>query len=344
MAHGAGRHSDFIKMQLPNINAIARRYDHVIISPHFDDAAASCGGRIIDRAKMGEKVLIVTVFTSHITKEKSFRKKAYLKLFDYDRRCAEDKAAMASLGVDFIWLGYREILFRENIPLFRYWPNFRKTRSNVTLSDGLASDLLDICRKTGCKNLILPLAVGQHMDHQIVFQAGVDLLKSGERSFSVIFYEDCPYVLFPHMLCYRMKITGGYHHLLHHKEERLKHSYPSALRDAVDLLSGSPAFKFTSFFLRSVSLLFILVFGFYTQHVLRVGKSRICDGLFISQEFYDISHIIERKLDAVMAYRSQLIRPVLKRKRIRGALASYSEFIGMPKHKFCERYWKIETD
>ena len=174
-------------MQIPDIDAINRHYDRVVISPHFDDAVASCGGGIIEWIKRGEKVLVVTVFTSLNTNNKPFRKKAYGKLLDYDRRRAEDKAAMLSLGVDFIWLGYREILFRENIPLFRYWPCFRKTPANVALSHTLASDFLDICSKTCFKNLILPMAVGQHMDHQVVFQAGKYLLNKENKTCRIIF-------------------------------------------------------------------------------------------------------------------------------------------------------------
>jgi LmbE family N-acetylglucosaminyl deacetylase len=328
-------------MQIPDIDAITRCYDHVVVSPHFDDAVASCGGWIIDRLKMGETVLIATVFTSHITGKKPFRKKAYRKLLDYDQRRAEDNAAMVSLGVDFIWLGYREFLFRENIPLFRYWPCFRKTPVNVALSHALASDFLDICRKTGCKNLILPMAVGQHMDHQVVFQAGTHLLNKENETCRIIFYEDYPYVLFPNMLYYRMKITGWLRMVPQNKNGICKPIQPSSYRNAVDLLSGTPSFKLGAKITKPLYLLFILIFGLYTHYLLKTSRNMCDKGWIFSQETYDISHTIDRKLDAIMAYQSQLTRPVLNRGRIKNAMRAYSESGGFSKDRFCERYGKL---
>jgi LmbE family N-acetylglucosaminyl deacetylase len=328
-------------MQLPDINAITRRYDHVVISPHFDDAAASCGGRIIDRVEKGEKVLVVTVFTSSATAKTPTRKKAYRKLLDYDQRCSEDKAAMASLDVDFIWLGYLEILFRENIPLFRYWPHFRKTRANVALSHALASDFLDICRKTGCKNLILPMAVGQHMDHQIVFQAGMRLLSTEKKTCRILFYEDYPYVLLPNMLHYRMKITGWLRMAQQNNNESFKPVRPSAFRNAVELLSSTPSFQLGACTVRPLHFLLILIFGLYTQYILKTGPGTFDKGWIFSQEAYDISQTVDRKLNAIMAYRSQLAGPLLKRRRIKNAMEAYSKVIGFPQGGFGERYAKI---
>ena len=42
-----------------------------------------------------------------------------------------------------------------------------------------------------------PLAVGKHVDHQLVYWAGKDLVRSG---WDVWFYEDIPYALKPHAL------------------------------------------------------------------------------------------------------------------------------------------------
>jgi LmbE family N-acetylglucosaminyl deacetylase len=328
-------------MQIAHIDAIARHYDVVVISPHFDDAVASCGGRILDGMKKGKKTLVVTVFTSHPIIKNSPRKSAFEKLLDYDRRCAEDRAAMALLGVDFIWLGYKEYLFRENIPLFRYWPCYRETPSNLALSQALSSDFLDICLKTGCKYLLLPMAVGQHMDHQIVFQAGIQLLRNTIHPCPVIFYEDYPYILYPNMLHYRMKITGWLHLLPQNRKELIKPIQTSAYRDAVELLAGTPSFKLGPKTVMPIYILIIALFGLYTRYLLKTGRNMLNAKWIVSQEVCDISHTIDRKLDAVMAYRSQLAGTVLKRQRIKDAMKTYSESIGFPKNRYCERYGKV---
>ena len=327
-------------MQISHIDAVDRRYDDVVISPHFDDAAASCGGRIVDRTNRGKKVLIVTVFTSGPAEKMSFSRHAFGKLFDYDRRCAEDKAAMKLLGVDFIWLGYREFLFRNNFPLFRYWPCYRNTPSNNALSRTLSTDLLKIYKRTGCNNLLLPLGVGQHMDHQLVFQAGIHLLKDKTLPCRVIFYEDYPYIFYPYMLYYRMKITGLLRIVQKTENVIFKAARASAYRDAVELLSGTPSFKLGTNMVNSFYLLPILLFGLYTQYVMKTSRNLLGRGWVFSQEPYDISRTIDHKLDAIMAYGSQLAGTPLKRQRIKKAISAYSDDIGFPKGRFCERYGK----
>ncbi|WP_446010685.1 PIG-L family deacetylase [Candidatus Electrothrix sp.] len=38
------------------------RYKHIYLSPHYDDAALSCGGSIHMQAKQQEPVAVITVF------------------------------------------------------------------------------------------------------------------------------------------------------------------------------------------------------------------------------------------------------------------------------------------
>ena len=331
-------------MQLKHLDEITRHYDHVYISPHFDDAVASCGGRIIAQSAAGYSVLVVTVFTGVAVTTNRPPTHTHRFIFDYRRRRKEDAAAMTVLGVDFLWLGYPEILFRDRRSMFRYWPCYRQTPANEALCASLVFDLKNICRKTRCKYLVLPLAVGQHMDHQLVFQAGMNLLDNGKIPSQVIFYEDCPYMLFPHMLRYRMKITNGHPRRLPNTNEFLTASYPSARKDAIDLLAGRSESKLRSVLLQAVSALFILIFGFYTQHLMRAGKSIPGKRVFFSPEHCDVSRHIERKLNAIMAYPSQLDRPVLQRQRIRKILGAYSEFIGAPQNSFYERYWRVKLE
>ena len=127
-------------MQLTRPDNIKRHYDHIYVSPHFDDAAASCGGRIILQAAGGKRVLVVTVFTSGAAAEKPSKNHHARPMLDYPRRRLEDKAAMAALGVDYLWLGYTDMPFRGDLPLFRYWPYYRNTPSNAALCRMIRSD------------------------------------------------------------------------------------------------------------------------------------------------------------------------------------------------------------
>lgn len=325
-------------MQLPDLEAIDHRYDHVVISPHLDDAAASCGGFIFDRRQAGDRVLVVTVFTAGDADEGRSSPKAYAKRLDYDRRRAEDRAAMTLLGVDYIWLGYPEILFREPSPLHRYRPRFRNTPLNRKLCRDVAEDLELVRRKTACNALLLPMAIGQHMDHQIVFQAGLHLLKSKENTCRLSFYEDYPYVFFPHMLYYRMKVTGWIRRLTPGQREGLLTPHPSALRDAAALLSGTPSLNMGFYRAGPLHLLAILIFGFYARHLLKTGPCTLNKGWRFSTQLIDISHTIDAKLDAIMAYRSQIAGPDMTRRRFLRTMQAYSTAMGLPHGRTGERF------
>jgi LmbE family N-acetylglucosaminyl deacetylase len=327
-------------MRYPHIQSLNQHYDHIYVSPHFDDAAASCGGRISKQLHAGEKILVVTVFTG-LTGHKTKPSKRILEsTVAYELRREEDAQAMQRLGADFLWLEYPEFLFRSRIPMSRYWPVFRNTRVNRRLCRVLRSDLEVICQKTGCQNLIIPMAAGQHMDHQIVFEVGVDLIRQGENAFGVAFYEDYPYALLPGMLTYRMKITGMLKHDQWNHEERMKRHMKSASRDAYRLLSRIPSLKMNHYLIKPLAFLAVPIFGLIVRRLMR-SKNSIVHGIRVSSQVCDISTVIEQKIDAIAAYESQLSMPLFSNRRIKEILAVYARVLGLPKNRFGERYWLV---
>lgn len=322
------------------IQSLDRHYDHIYVSPHFDDVAVSCGGRISSQLHAGEKILVVTVFTALPHRPEKPLDRVYESIFNYGVRRQEDRQAMQRLGADFFWLEYPEFLFRSQIPLSRYWPVFRNTRSNRRLCRKLRSDLGRICRKTECKDLIIPMAVGQHMDHQIVFEAGVDLIRRTQNDCSIAFYEDYPYALLPGMLTYRMKITGMPGHGQWYHEEHMQRYMRTAVRDAYGLLSGIPSLKMDHFLAKPLVFLSILVFSLVARHLMPPKHAR-CDGIRVSPEVCDISDVIDRKIDALAAYESQLSTPLFSKHRIKESLALYARVLGLPDNRFGERYWSV---
>ena len=115
------------------------------------------------------------------------------------------------------------------------------------------------------------MAVGQHMDHQIVIQAGLLLLEHEKITCRILLYEDYPYVFFPYMLLYRLKVTGWLSRLPPEQRNRLLRNRPSTLRDAVALLSGTPTFNMGLHQAGPLHLIVILIFGFYTRHLLKTA-------------------------------------------------------------------------
>jgi LmbE family N-acetylglucosaminyl deacetylase len=179
-------------------------YDAIYISPHMDDAAFSCAGRILlDRAQ-GKRSLVVTVFGTG--SEGDGRSGAFA---DYGKRKLEELAAMAALDADFVWLNQPELLYRKPAlgELLRYiFPFFRLEPGE--LQQSLYRELGELCRRylapTG--TVYFPFAVGFHPDHRILFDVGRALHAAG--ACPVRFYDDVPYALTPALCAHRLRYLG----------------------------------------------------------------------------------------------------------------------------------------
>ncbi|MEM8994437.1 MAG: PIG-L family deacetylase [Acidobacteriota bacterium] len=174
------------------------RYDGIVFSPHLDDAALSCGGRIHRRTVRGEKVLVVTIFTGDVPEgplpELAGRVLLSMGLGRDEAmevRRAEDEAACEILGAEPVHWPYLECPLRRDAsgdPLYTdYRQLFSKPRpEDEALVDDIAAAMADL---PPADHLVAPLGVGSHVDHHIVRRAA-------ERTFQdrLAFYEDFPYV------------------------------------------------------------------------------------------------------------------------------------------------------
>ncbi len=171
-------------------------YELVVLSPHLDDAALSVGGIV---AAAGSRALVVTVCTAdapaEITPFAESLHRAQGGARVAERR-AEDRAAMARLGCDFIWADLPDAIYRG----YASWPDlFGAPRADDPLRARLAEILSTL--PAGAE-ILAPLAVGGHVDHRLVRQV------ASARGFARLgFYEDFPYVAQdPHALA---QVIGG---------------------------------------------------------------------------------------------------------------------------------------
>jgi len=327
-------------MQLPNIQAIRHRYDHVYISPHFDDVAVSCGGRILKQKQNDESILVVTVFSTQGHPHSDASNSALKAMLDYDRRRLEDNAAMQALGVDYLWLEYPEILFRRQSPWRRYWPTYAATTANQRLCRQVATSLNEICRQTRCVNMILPLGIGQHVDHQIVFQAGLKLQYHQPHLASVSFYEELPYALFPFLLIYRLKRTGMWQAMaLPTHKHKTGNQYISA-KMLARLLVNLPSLGLDRKCLQPGLTVLLMILETVAHKVIQPRNNLFGNRPPVAR-VKDISTQIDRKLDLICAYSSQLASPLLSRPNIKRGLAAYGMTLGLSEGRFGERYWHI---
>lgn len=174
-------------------------YDAIYLSPHLDDAALSCGGQIAQRTGQGERVLIVSVMAGDPTAVSDFARLLHdrweLVADTVAARRAEDRAASAALGADWLHLDvpdciYRtsasgEALYASEAALFGPVDAGEMARLVPQLADQFAG-------LPSAGTIVAPLTVGNHVDHQIVRAAA-------ERTYgrSLFFYEDYPYMRIP---------------------------------------------------------------------------------------------------------------------------------------------------
>jgi LmbE family N-acetylglucosaminyl deacetylase len=186
----------------------------LILQPHYDDAALSCGGAAARFAQLG-RANILTVFASELVPamvgEFAAWKHERWKIDDSDQlvaeRRAEDARAAAVLGCHLRWLG----------PARRHLPR-RHYRSDAelfgplhpdedALAEHLAEEVSHLPEWSPGATVLVPLGVGQHVDHQLVFETGRILARGGAR---VLAYEDTtPYVIHtPASLARRLAQVG----------------------------------------------------------------------------------------------------------------------------------------
>lgn len=178
-------------------------YQHIYLSPHYDDAALSCGGTIHRQTQAGESVLVMTICSApppH-TSFSPFAQEQHLKWGDpldvVALRRAEDLAAMQILGVDYGWLDFVDCIYRGDASRNTWFytseaalfgeihPAERSVYAQITETIIQQTNFADHAK------IYAPLAVGSHIDHQLAHQTGRQLFKQGR---DVVFYEDYPYV------------------------------------------------------------------------------------------------------------------------------------------------------
>ena len=189
-------------MRLQSFHEVTTNHQHVYLSPHFDDVVYSCGATLARQANAGERPLVVTIFggvPSPELKLSSFALRIHQAMGGgpnaeamFVSRRQEDAQALTYLGADYLWLDYFDAIYRGS-PVY-YADNgslFGKIHpGDLWIEKQLAQELLTLYECQPGATWYVPLGIGLHVDHQIVFSAVSRLV---ELEANVKFYEDFPY-------------------------------------------------------------------------------------------------------------------------------------------------------
>lgn len=172
---------------------------HVFLAPHCDDVALSCGGLVAGLVAAGERVAVVTIFGGAPAPGTTVTPWARWLIEQWGvpsldaglrMRRAEDEAATTLLGASLQTLSFVDGAFRGD----RY-PSWEAMQGAVVPADAALPEAIAAAIQSlgviGPGTTVTgPLAVGNHVDHQITLAAMRLLVPSVAR---VRGYEDFPY-------------------------------------------------------------------------------------------------------------------------------------------------------
>ena len=180
-------------------------YDALYLSPHLDDAALSCGGHIAQRVRHGEQVLIVTLMAgdpptlapSDYAAELHRRWELTDPSAAVATRRGEDQNACNILGASWRHEQWADCIYRLS-PLTQqtmYHANHEIFGDiHPDEQEPLLAELVaGLATLPPAKQLIAPLTIGRHVDHQLVRLAAERWV--GRET--LLYYEDYPYACNP---------------------------------------------------------------------------------------------------------------------------------------------------
>ena len=174
----------------------------VILSPHLDDAALSCGGLLNFLTGRQTSCLVINVYCGNppaLKRSDGSQRTPQRKGYANPRlRRREDIAAMHSVDADFVHLGFPDSIYRRS-PLTNQFI-YQRTRERWVAPrvddlghvEELYLVLQRLCLNLGRILLVSPMGIGQHVDHTIVARTA---LRLAEQGVALLFYEDFPYVV-----------------------------------------------------------------------------------------------------------------------------------------------------
>ncbi|PKO61199.1 MAG: PIG-L family deacetylase [Betaproteobacteria bacterium HGW-Betaproteobacteria-18] len=176
----------------------------VILSPHLDDAALSCGALLHALSdRVSTLVVSISCGTSRrLTTDGSRKIERRHGHVSARTRRHEDITAMHSVNADFVHLSFADGIYRRS-PLTGklIYRNARERWVSPRIDDmahieELYLVLRRLCLDLGRILLVSPMGIGHHVDHQIAAKVAVRLAATAAGA-DLLFYEDFPYVADP---------------------------------------------------------------------------------------------------------------------------------------------------
>ncbi|MEA3337941.1 MAG: PIG-L family deacetylase [Chloroflexota bacterium] len=177
---------------------------HIYLSPHFDDVVLSCGGQIAQRTLEGKTVIVSTVFAGVPGQKtlspfaRAIHSQPGAPQDSVEGRRKENQDALDILQAAWRPGLYLDCVYRKNAQGKRWLYDSEEAIYGPVAAEEseLAMELAQVFASlapapTDCV-LYASLAIGHHVDHQLVRDAALIL---HNQDYNVLFYEDYPSVI-----------------------------------------------------------------------------------------------------------------------------------------------------
>ncbi|MGD2047885.1 MAG: PIG-L family deacetylase [Chloroflexota bacterium] len=180
-------------------------YDSIYLSPHLDDAVLSCGGQIYQQIQSGKVVLVVTTMAGDPLNRKlssfamSLQDRWELAVDAVNARRQEDVKAGHLLGFDILHWKIPDCIYRVDPTSSEalYASEEALFGQIHAVDDDLIDELVRYMTNLPThQRILIPLAVGHHVDHQLVRLAAERW--PGKADFA--YYEEYPYARDPALM------------------------------------------------------------------------------------------------------------------------------------------------
>jgi len=317
--------------------SVPQGVDLLVFSPHLDDAACSCGGRIAAAVRAGARVLVVTTFAGAPAAE-GRRAGGNLSPFaSMSARREEDRRAMERLGGVPLWMDIEEAIGRS--PRYRSFLALfgRVRRSDTALLAELQADLERLCRASPGAELLFPLGVGGHVDHRILFEVSRRLMRAPTVAGRVSYFEEIPYSFVPSMIEHRLTQVGArVARASLPADLAVRESVLRASRRALEGILTVPVIRESVRPTQEAILRVLLVLRILGQR----ARQKRRGAWELRPDPVDVTESASVKAQAIACYGSQLPALFGDAAVWRRAALAYSALLGAAPGRLIERYWR----
>ena len=174
-------------MRIGSLHSLGR-YDCLFVSSHPGDATLSCIGRMLWEQSRGMRVLVLVVFAGS--------------------EAREDSEALDRLGIDEMRLDEPGAPRRHgeyaSFAAVLHGRHPADERQLVAVQHAIDQ----VVMQSQARHIYVPLAVGGHVDHRLVHEAGYQAVPESPGR-EVFFYEDRPYAFLPGAVWVRLGQLGA---------------------------------------------------------------------------------------------------------------------------------------